>query len=272
MIVIATGCRSGFGKLIAHEAARQGHTVYAGLRDLDTQDALMSGAPEGVIPLQLDVTHDEERRAAVERVLAEQGRIDGLINNAGIAIGGFIEQFTEEELRQVFDVNVFGAWALMKLCLPGMRERKSGIIVNLTSVAGRLANPGLGIYAGSKFALEGMTEALRHEMRPFNVRVVLVEPGPYQTDIMGRNRRMAAASDEPSPYSPYQDQLLAMFAKMESRLGDPREVSDLCVSLLTDPAPRLRYALGPTTSARLALKRFAPFSVTEAVMRRLVGF
>ncbi|MCA8964483.1 MAG: SDR family oxidoreductase [Polyangiaceae bacterium] len=271
MIVLVTGCRSGFGKLIAHGAARAGHTVYAGLRDLDTAAELLEGAPGGIVPLALDVTSDEQRQAAVTRILDEHGRIDALINNAGIAIGGFVEQFDEDEVRQVFDVNVFGAWALTKLCLPGMRARGDGLILNVTSVAGRLANPGLAIYAGSKFALEGITEGLRHEMRPFGVRVVLVEPGPYRTDIMSRNRRMVRAAEERSPYAAHQAKLLAMLEKMEARLGDPQEVADLCVRLLDDPAPRLRYALGPTTTARLALKRFAPFGLTEAVMKRLLG-
>ncbi|MCZ7687032.1 MAG: SDR family NAD(P)-dependent oxidoreductase [Sandaracinaceae bacterium] len=196
MIVLCTGCRSGFGLSIAVSAARAGHTVYAGLRDLSTGDRLAE-ATRGldVRPIQLDVVDPEERRAAVDRVLDEHGRIDALINNAGVPLGGFQEQIEEDELRRLFEVNVFAAWALTKLCLPSMRERREGIVVNITSMAGRQAMPGLGAYAGSKFALEGMTEALRHEMRPFGVRVVLVEPGPYKTDIFARNRVVARAAE-----------------------------------------------------------------------------
>jgi len=273
MIVLVTGCRSGFGLLIAVAAARAGHTVYAGLRELDTRGDLEAAAAGlSVIPIQLDVTDPEQRAAATSRILAEHGRIDALVNNAGIALGGFVEQLGEDELRRVFDVNVFGALALMQLCLPSLRTQRSGVIVNISSMAGRAGLPGLGGYAASKFALEGMTEALRHEMRPFGVRVVLVEPGPYQTDIFGRNRRIAAAveTETSSEYT-------AMGAKMESifagvKMGDPNEVSDLVVRILTDPKPRLRYPLGPKVRGRVWMGRLLPFELQEKVVAKVLGF
>ena len=176
MIVLCTGCRSGFGLLIAVTAARAGHTVYAGLRDLETQADLVKLAGNlDVRPVQLDVTNAEERETVVREIVEEHGRLDALINNAGRALGGFIEQIAEDELRRLFDVNVFAAWELTKTCLPHLRASRDGIVINITSMAGRQAMPSLGGYAGSKFALEGITEALRHEMRPFGVRVVLVE-------------------------------------------------------------------------------------------------
>lgn len=274
MIVLCTGCRSGFGLSIAVAAARAGHTVYAGLRDLSTGDRLAE-ATRGldVRPIQLDVVDPDERRAAVDRVLEEHGRIDALINNAGVPLGGFQEQIEEDELRRLFEVNVFAAWALTKLCLPSMRERREGIVVNITSMAGRQAMPGLGAYAGSKFALEGMTEALRHEMRPFGVRVVLVEPGPYKTDIFARNRVVARAAEETGgPYAAMQRRLEALVEKMEARMGDPQEVADLVVRLLDDPHPRLRYPLGPGVRARVLAGWLLPFTATEAVLKRIVGF
>jgi NAD(P)-dependent dehydrogenase (short-subunit alcohol dehydrogenase family) len=188
MIVLCTGCRSGFGLLIAVTAARAGHTVYAGLRDLETQADLVKFAGNlDVRPVQLDVTNADERETVVREIVEEHGRLDALINNAGRTLGGFIEQIAEDELRRLFDVNVFAAWALTKTCLPHLRASREGIVINIASMAGRQAMPGLGGYAGSKFAIEGITEALRHEMRPFGVRVVLVEPGPYATDIVGRS-------------------------------------------------------------------------------------
>src|SRR5690606_6191985 len=127
-------------------------------------------------------------------------RLDALVNNAGVGLGGFQEQVETDELQRLFDVNVLSIHALTRLALPHLRASK-GMVMNVSSMAGRQAMPGLGAYAASKFAVEGMTEALRHELRPFGVRVVLVEPGPYKTDIFERNRWMARATSEPGPYS-----------------------------------------------------------------------
>lgn len=273
MIVLCTGCRSGFGLLIAVTAARAGHTVYAGLRDLETAEELeRASAGLDVRPIQLDVLDRLQHEEVVERILDEQGRLDALINNAGIALGGFQEQIEEDELRRLFDVNVFSPWALTKACLPTMRRQRSGLVLNVSSMAGRQAMPGLGAYAGSKFALEGMTEALRHEVRPFGVRVVLVEPGPYKTDIFGRNRRVARESHEEGPYARFQARMESLVEKMEARMGDPQEVADLCTRLLEEPSPRLRYPLGPGVQARLWARRLLPFAGYEKVIERVVGF
>lgn len=274
MIVLCTGCRSGFGLLIAVSAARAGHTVYAGLRDVGTAEELERAARGlDVRPVQLDVTDAGQREEVVASILEEHGRVDALINNAGIALAGFQEQIEEDELRRLFDVNVFGAWALTKLCLPPMRSRADGIIINITSMAGRQALPGLGAYAGSKFALEGMTEALRHELRPFGVRVALVEPGPYRTDIMGRNRWVTRVAEESKgPYVAYQQRMEQMVEQMESKMGDPQEVADLCVSLLAARRPRLRHPLGPGVPARVWARRVLPFEAVELVMKRVLGF
>lgn len=274
MIVLVTGCRSGFGLHIAVRAARAGHTVYAGLRDLATKDALVEAAAGlDVRPVQLDVLDPAQREAVVRAIVDEHGRLDALVNNAGVALGGFQEQIAEDELRRLFDVNVFAPWALTKLCLPHLRAQGEGIVVNITSMSGRQAMPGLGAYAGSKFALEGMTEALRHELRPFGVRVVLVEPGPYRTEIFGRNRTMAAATElEGGPYAAYMRRMEALVEKMEARMGDPVEVADLVVRLLVDPRPRLRYPLGPGVPARVWSRRVLPFEGVELLVKRIIGF
>ena len=274
-VALITGCRSGFGLLTALDAARAGYRVYAGLRDVSTADDLRAQARElPITPVQLDVTRAEEREAVVADILAREGRIDALVNNAGIAIAGFWEQFDEDELRSMFEVNVFAAWALTKLCLPNMRDRRAGVIVNVTSMAGRMATPGLGMYAGSKFALEGMSEALRHELRSFGVRVVLVEPGPYKTDIFARNRRMCRASASELPDGPYarlQAKVTALFDRMGHKMGDAREVSRLIVRLLDDPTPRLRYPLGPNVRPRLLIRKLLPFRLEERVVDRVLG-
>ncbi len=273
MIVLVTGCRSGFGLHIAVHAARAGHTVYAGLRDLATKDDLVV-ATRGldVRPVQLDVVDAAQREAVVSQIVKEHGRIDALVNNAGVALGGFQEQIEEGELRRLFDVNVFAPFALTKLVLPHLRAQRGGVVINITSMAGRQAMPGLGGYAGSKFALEGLTEALRHEMRPFGVRVVLVEPGPYKTDIFGRNRTLAAEAErEGGPYAAYMRRMEALLEKMEARMGDPEEVAALVTTLLTEPRPKLRYPLGPGVAARIWSRRVLPFEGVERILARIIG-
>ena len=271
-IVLVTGCRSGFGLHIARDAARAGHTVYAGLRDPNTADALLAETRGlDVTPIALDVTDAAQREAAVARVLAERGRLDALINNAGVALGGPLEMVEEDELRRVFEVNVFGLWALTRACLPAMRANARGRIINISSMSGRHALPLLGAYASSKFALEGMSEAWRHELRPLGVDVVLVEPGAYRTDIFGRNRTLARrAGDEPA-YLPLIERIDALFAKTVDRTArDPREVSRLVVKLLTARSPALRYALGPGTTLRNVALRVLPGRAVEGVMRMVV--
>ncbi|AKF03587.1 SDR family oxidoreductase [Sandaracinus amylolyticus] len=271
MIVLVTGCRSGFGKLIAIGAARAGHTVYAGVRDPSASPELTEGARGlSVIPIALDVTDAAQREEAIARIVREQGRLDALVNNAGVGLAGFQEQVATDELQRLFEVNVVAPHALTRLALPHLRASK-GIVINVSSMAGRQALPGLGAYAASKFALEGMTEALRHEMRPFGVRVVLVEPGPYQTDIFGRNRWTARAASEPGPYHAFLKRMESMLASAERRMGDPQEVAELAVRLLSDPRPRLRYALGPGVRARLLARSALPFEVTEAILARVIN-
>ncbi|MCB9760283.1 MAG: SDR family NAD(P)-dependent oxidoreductase [Alphaproteobacteria bacterium] len=271
MITLITGCRSGFGLLTALEAARAGHTVYAGLRDLSTADQLRREADElPVIPVQLDVTNPAEREAAVSRVLDEQGRIDALVNNAGVALGGHLELLEEDELRKVFEVNVFAVWALTNLCLPAMRKQRSGRIVNVSSVAGRIAMPGMGAYAGSKFALEGMSESWRHELRPFGIHVCLVEPGPYKTDIFDRNQSVGRRSMDPeSEYHPYAERMQEVVAKATEHAGDARDVARKIVQLMEQSSPPLRSVMGPSGKVRVAMKAALPHSVLEFAVGRL---
>jgi NAD(P)-dependent dehydrogenase (short-subunit alcohol dehydrogenase family) len=271
MVVLVTGCRSGFGKLAAEELGRRGHTVYAGLRDVTTGDALRDAtAGLDVRPLALDVTRADEREAAVERILAEHGRIDALVNNAGRALGGFLEQVDEDELRALYDVNVFAVFALTQLVLPPMRAQGAGRIVMVSSTAGQLALPGLGAYASSKFALEGLSEAWRQELLPFGIGVHLLEPGAYATDIWGRNRalaRRATAGD--GPYAERQRHMEALYERMMPRAHDPHDVALEIARMVEGERPVLRHMMGPDTWKRRLLKRFAPQRVVEAMVRRM---
>lgn len=273
MITLITGCRSGFGLLSAVSAARAGHTVYAGLRDPETADDLMAAA-DGlpVHPLALDVTEPEQCQAAVDRVLSEHGRIDGLVNNAGVALGGFLEQLERDELEHLYAVNVLGVWELTCAVLPTMRAQRSGSIVNIGSMAGTLALPGLGAYASSKFALEGMTESWRQELAPWGIGVSLVKPGPYKTDILNRNARVGRrVRDADSPWAPMVRRLDEVFEQnAEQRSGDPQDVADTVVRLLGSARPPMRVAMGPGARARVWAKAVAPFGLIEGAIGRVL--
>ena len=270
-VVLITGCGSGFGLLTAVEAARRGHTVYAGLRRL-ASEARLREAAEGlpIRTLELDVTVPEHRDAALARIHGEEGRLDGLVNNAGRALGGFLETVEEDEVRAVFEVNVFAVWAMTRACLPMLRSAGNGTIIMMSSMSGRMGLPGLGVYASSKFALEGMTEAWRHELAPFGVRVVLVEPGPYRTDIFGRNRHVARGSQaRQGPYAArtaFIDQHIARPAAEHA--GDPADVARKVCDLLVARTPGLRHPMGRGAKVRDIAARVMPFRLLERLVRR----
>jgi NAD(P)-dependent dehydrogenase (short-subunit alcohol dehydrogenase family) len=273
MVVLVTGCRSGFGLLTAIEAAKRGHVVYAGVRDLTSAEALRAAAASLPIhPLTLDVVDAEQRQAAVDRVLAEQGRIDALVNNAGVALGGFLETVEEDELRRVLDTNVIAPWALTRAVLPAMRAQRSGTVVMVSSMSGRVGLPGVGVYAASKFALEGMSESWRHELALFGIKLVLVEPAQFKTDIFGRNRTLARGAEDPaSPWYPYATHLDTVVKGMVERTaGDPQRVADLVCDLVAAPRATLRHPIGPNAWVRELLGRIVPFWITERVMKRFL--
>ena len=268
MATLITGCRSGFGLLAAVSAARAGHTVYAGLRDLDTAGDLMAAAGAlPVVPVQLDVTDPDQREAVIARIEAEHGALTGLVNNAGVALGGPLEEVSEAGLRRVFEVNVFGLWALTTRALPAMRQAGRGTIIQVASMAARMALPGLGAYAASKHAVAGLTESWRAELRPFGVHMVLLEPGPYKTDIFGRNRRVAEVASD-SPYAAFVARMEAKAETWTARAGDPQDIADRIVTLLADPDPTWRVPMGPTTGLRRLMRWGLPDAGWEWVIRK----
>lgn len=189
--VLITGCSSGFGHDAAKALAERGHTVYATMRGVEGKnaavaEALRSYSEENGVDLhvvELDVTSDASVQAAVERMLGEQGHIDAVVNNAGQMFVGITEAFTNDDLRRQLEINVVGPHRVARAALPSMRARGEGLLINVSSVAGRLALPFFGVYHASKWGLEGMTEALRYELAPFGVDVVIVEPGPFTTNL-----------------------------------------------------------------------------------------
>lgn len=263
-VVLITGCSSGFGLCTAARLAASGHRVYGTMRHLDKQDKLLQETKRrgcSLRILQLDVTDDGSIRRALDEITAVEGHLDVLVNNAGYALGGALEEVSELELRGQMETNFFGAVKLIQQSLLLLRKSSSGKILNLSSLAGLYGVPGIGAYSASKFALEGYSEALWHELKLFNISVSLIEPGYYLTDVQ-INRQLAANSDSPDSY--YRDYTRRMLDAAERRAerlnGDPEEVAALIERVVDTVKPRLRYAVGRDAVVMSFLRRILPFS------------
>ena len=270
--ILITGSSSGIGHALARRFAERGWRVFATMRRPDGQggqglrdEAARSGWR--LTTPALDVTRDDSVRAAVDAALAETaGRLDVLVNNAGYYTVGALEETTPDELRAQLETNVVGVQRVTRAVLPAMRARRDGTIVTLGSVSGLVAVPMVGAYNASKWALEGMIEALRLELVPFGVRVVLVEPGPYETELHVNEVR-ATAGGAASPYA-------AVFAAYERQASGMRRAKlpglvDTIERAATARRPRLRWPVGPTSLAG-RLRALCPDTLYEWVMR--LGF
>jgi len=242
-IALVTGSSSGIGLATVVTLARGGHTVIATMRNVDGAGELRKIAAAERLPVTvaaLDVNDDASVKAAFEKATAEHGRIDVLVNNAGIAGGGSVEEASIEVFHQLMETNFFGALRCIKAVLPGMRERRAGCIVNVTSVAGRVAFAAQAPYAASKWALEALSESLAQEMKAFNVRVAIVEPGVIATPIFGKAR--PAVKDSPYPHS---RRLRAMFAASLTKPTSPYVVGEQIGQIVDGDSWQLRYPVGP---------------------------
>src|SRR5882757_4806549 len=272
-IALVTGASSGFGLLTAVSLAKAGYAVVAGVRDLQRTNLLLEAVTAAGVSLsridchRLDVTRPDEVKETAQYIRQRYGRLDALINNAGFALAGFIEDVTVEELRAQFETNFFGAVQVTKAVLPLFREQRSGCIVMVSSISGRSGFPCVGSYCASKFAMEGWTESLRMEMRSLGVKVVLVEPGAYDTDIWSRNAQIAAGGLRPD--SPNEARLQRFGEGANSRKSqraDPREVADQIVRIVQMSAPKLRYLMGKDAKVMIALRRFLPWNMIETIL------
>jgi short-subunit dehydrogenase len=258
-VVLITGASSGIGACCAAYLAGRGYRVYGGARGAVTA--------AGVEALSLDVTSDSSVAEAVGILFNREGRLDVLVNNAGFGIGGAIEDTSVEEAQEQFDVNFFGVHRMCRAALPIMREQKSGYIVNIGSIGGLIGIPFQGFYSATKFALEGFSEALRLEVRPFGIYVVLIEPGDHRTAFTQR-RRWAKGAREGSAYADPAQQAVARMAADEQAGPGPEGIARLLHNVTNNPNPRLRYTAGPAAQrAAVWLKRMLPYAAIEKIMR-----
>jgi NAD(P)-dependent dehydrogenase (short-subunit alcohol dehydrogenase family) len=238
---LVTGASSGFGHAIVEAAVAAGDGVVATARSIESIQDLAAAHPDQVDAVQLDVTDPARINAVVEDALNRHGRIDVLVNNAGRTHVGAVEETTDEELRSLFEVHFFGPAALVRAVLPHMRERRSGAIVQLSSMGGQLSFAGFSAYSATKFALEGLSEALADEVSEFGIKVLIVEPGAFRTGLFSSN----SASAETSVYADSVGQTRQMIQAGDgNQPGDPAKAADAILRALKAERTPLRLPLG----------------------------
>ena len=269
-IAIVTGSSSGIGLLTAVELAKAGFRVVASMRDLNRRgplDQASAGVTGQIDVRRLDVTDFASIPTFVEGIVRDHGRIDVLVNNAGFAMAGFAEDMKLEEIQRQFDTNFFGAVAMTQAVLPVMRRQKTGHIIMVSSIGGLCGAPSISSYEASKHALEGWSESLRLEINSVGIKVVLVEPGSFQTDIWTRGAVMGEKATKESS-SNYHRSLRMREAVKNIQKRDPIAVARLIVRIAQDPNPTLRYLIGPDAHIQLWMKRLLPWKWHEKLMAK----
>ena len=252
-LAVVTGSNSGIGLATAVALARAGHTVVAAMRNLDRGAEIRKIAEGEKLPIhlaRLDVDDDASVGDAFSGVVARHGPVDVLVNNAGVPGGGPVEETTIDEFRQVMETNFFGGLRCIKAVIPSMRERREGTIVNITSIAGRLATAPMASYAASKWAFEALSEVLAQEVRAFNVRVAIVEPGVIATPIFSK-----APPPPKHSFYPHGRRLRALFAAALAKPVPPSVVGDVVRDIVEGDSWQLRYLVGPDTEPRLKARQ-----------------
>jgi NAD(P)-dependent dehydrogenase (short-subunit alcohol dehydrogenase family) len=261
-----TGTSSGFGRSLAEEALRRGDKVVATARDPKSLQDLVSIAPDRVHALRLDVTKKEQSQTAIDEAIKQFGRIDVLVNNAGFSIVGAVEETSEEDLRATMETMFFGPAALMNAVLPQLRRQGSGTIVQISSVGGLITAPGFGPYCAAKHALEALSEALAAEVAPFGIRVLIVEPGAFRTQLFGSAFRVMPPMDiYEGTVGPTRNYTATSGG---AQPGDPAKAARAIADAVAAGAPNLRLPLGAdaVNSIRGKLDRVtADVNATEKV-------
>ena len=273
-IALVTGSSSGFGLLTSVELARVGYRVVATMRDLGRRAKLDQTATDADVADRidvraLDVTNLSEIATVVDTMVHDYGRIDVLVNNAGFAMAGFAEDIKLEELRFQFETNFFGAAAMTKAVLPTMRRQRSGHIIQISSIAGLQGSITVSSYSASKHALEGWSESLRLEVNSLGIKVVLVEPGAFETGIWTQGARMSEnAKQDTSPNYHRSLRMREVIQKIPK--ADPIAVARTIVAIAQNPNPKLRYLVGRDAKIQLALKRILPWKTYEKMIANFV--
>ncbi|MXV36451.1 MULTISPECIES: oxidoreductase [unclassified Saccharibacter] len=265
-VAFVTGASSGIGEVTAKKLLQQGYIVYAAARRVERMEPM---SRLGIHILSLDVTDETSRHAAITHIMTQSGRLDVLVNNAGYGAYGALEDISLEEARAQFDVNVFGAMRLIQLALPHMRAQKSGTIINVSSIGGKIYTPLGGWYHGSKFALEGLSDCLRLEVAPFGIHVVIIEPGGIKTEWADI---AAAKLLKTSGHGPYAAQAHAMAQTITGTLSRryqsaPELIANTIVKAVTTDRPKTRYVAGLGAKPLLLFRRLLSDRLFDRLIR-----
>jgi NAD(P)-dependent dehydrogenase (short-subunit alcohol dehydrogenase family) len=258
-----TGASSGLGRTLAEQVLASGDRVVATARNVAALEDLTGPGPDDVIRLPLDVTDPEQVRATVAEAVERAGAIDVLVNNAGHGLIGALEELADEQIQRILGTNVFGVLAVTRAVLPHMRARRRGHIVQMSSVGGVVGNPGHALYATSKFALEGMSEALAGEVKPLGIRVTIVEPGPFRTDFHGRSMEFAEQIDDyrDTPAGTTRERFSAAAGDQPN---DPVRAAEAIILAVRDETSPLRLPLGAEAVTRIRAKLRGQLADLEA--------
>ncbi len=283
--VLITGCSSGFGFLTALKFARNGWQTFAGIRDLKSQGSedLWEIKKRENLPLDillLDVTSPLSVKEAVQAAVNKSGRVDVLVNNAGFGFLGPVEEFSVDEIKQQYETNIFGSLRMIKAVVPIMRKMGSGLIINLGSVADRITFPLYGVYSSSKFALLALSTALRFELEPFGVKVVLVEPGTFLTKFHDKRKHPEILGQGRSNYRSLTERFFTRYQKAQESLRrswlkslkNPQKVADVIFRIAQVRKPRSSYVVGFDAHLFLFLKKVLPAVIWERLLHKVYGW
>ena len=267
-VAFVTGASTGIGYETAWKLAARGFTVYAGARRVEKMEPLIA---HGVTVVALDVTSEESMTAAVEQVMGAHGRVDVLVNNAGYGSFGSLEEVELAEGRRQFDVNLFGLARMTQLVLPGMRAAGRGRIINVSSIGGQMYEPLGAWYHATKFAVEGMSDSLRIELKPHGIDVSIIEPSGTESEWGAISGDSLLAT---SGHGPYMDQAKVVAAALASTVGSsmstpPDVIADAIVHAATSPRPKTRYPVGKGARAILLLRRLLPDRAFDVAIWRI---
>jgi NAD(P)-dependent dehydrogenase (short-subunit alcohol dehydrogenase family) len=262
LVVLITGASSGIGQACAKHLCQKGHRVYGTSRQVPSRE------PTKFEMISMDVNDEDSVHQSLEIILSREGRLDVVVNSAGYSLVGSVEDTSLAEAQAQFETNFFGVMRVCRAVLPTMRHQQRGCIVNISSIGGLISIPFQGLYCASKFALEGFTEALRGEARPYGIRVVLIEPGDFHTNFTV-NRRRVVRADSNSPYFEKFNKAVGVMESDETSGPSPERIAVFLERIVNTSSPRLRYLTGSVLQ-RLAvsLKKVIPYKLFELLLMK----
>lgn len=270
--VLVTGASSGIGEATAVHLAHKGFKVFAGARRREKLDDLRAVAEGTITPVTLDVTESDSINAVMREIESHGAPLYGLVNNAGISVTGPLENIPVEEWRRQFETNVFGLVAMTQAVLPAMRAQGAGRIVNVGSVAGRIASPFMPAYAASKHAVEGLSDSLRREVAPFGIKVSVIRPGFINTPFGEQEQDgFVQYAKENGPYAAALDEFRAWHAKGHPDGASPHDVAIAIADALTAERPNSRYTVPAQYLGSLAMRNLLPSAIVDRVFERVTG-